>query len=113
MLTITYKIIRKLIANRLKLLIPKLVDKQQTEFVHGMTITNNLRAYQLAKEFARVSKQEIYFLKLDFSKAYYQVDHIFIWNTMGAMGFDPRFIQLIRGLVEGGFSKVHFNGLFT
>lgn len=29
------------------------------------------------------------------------------------MGFDWRFIRLVRGLVEEGFSKVHFNGLFT
>lgn len=29
------------------------------------------------------------------------------------MGFDRRFILLVKGLVEEGFSKVHLNGLFT
>lgn len=113
MLTIIYKIISKIIANRLKLLIPQLVDDQQTGFVHGNSITDNLLAYHLAEEFARLSKQRIAFLKVDFVKAFDRVDHTFIWDTMGAMGFNARFLHLIRGLVEGGNSKVHINGFFT
>lgn len=42
MITMTYKIISKLLANRVKPLIPHLVDRQQTGFVLERSITDNL-----------------------------------------------------------------------
>jgi hypothetical protein len=39
--------------------------------------------------------------------------HTYIWDTLRAMGIAEEFITLIRGLVEAGTAKVHFNGLFT
>lgn len=113
MIMMTYKIISKLLANRLKPLIPRVVDNQQTGFVPGHSITDNLLAFRLGEEFTRASKQKIALLKVDFVKAYDKVEHIFLWDTMEAMGFDYKCIVLVRGLVEEGFLKVHFNGLFT
>lgn len=42
-------------------------------------------------------------MKADFMKAYYHVEHIFIWDTMGALGYH----------VEKAESKVHINSFFT
>lgn len=61
----------------------------------------------------RTTKQKIALLKVDLVKAHDRVEHIFLWETLTAMGFDKKFIALVRGLIEEGFSKVHFNGLFT
>lgn len=48
----------------------------------------------------------------DFVKVYDRVEHVFLWETLVAVGFDHKFISIVRGLMEEGFSKVHFNGMF-
>jgi hypothetical protein len=52
-------------------------------------------------------------LQLDFVKAYDRVDHAFIWAVMQAFGFDPEFIDLVKGLITNATTKFHFNGLFS
>lgn len=56
MFTITDKVINKIITNRMKLLIPQLMDKQHMGFVHDRNITDNPLALCLVKEFAKASK---------------------------------------------------------
>lgn len=51
-------------------------------------------------------------MKTDFLKAYDRVEHIFIWETMLAMGFDKKVVRLAQGLVEQVQSTVHINGKF-
>lgn len=50
MLHMTYTILSKILANRLKPLIPSLVENQQTSFVHSCSITNNLLAFRMGKD---------------------------------------------------------------
>jgi hypothetical protein len=52
-------------------------------------------------------------LQIDFEKAYDRVEHVYIWDVMRKFGFSELYIQLVQGLVVGGSTKVHFNGLFT
>ena len=103
----------KLVANRLKSLLPSLVEQQKMGFVHGRHITDNILAVRLLQEQARKSTQPVAMLQLNYAKAYDRVDHKYLWAIMQAKGFSPEFIHLTRGLTEGSFSKVHFIGLFT
>lgn len=80
MLTTTYKIVSKILAERLKPKLPKLVDQQQTRFITGQCISNNLFAYRLRVELVEEMGQDMIFLKLDFEKAYDRVDHRFVGN---------------------------------
>lgn len=90
-----------------------MVDNQQIGFMSGKSITNNPLAFCLGEEYTRSSKKKVALLKVDFVKANDRVEHIFLWDTLATIGFDHKFILLVKGLVEEGFSKVHFNGLFT
>lgn len=110
MLTLTEKIYAKLLANRIKAPTNKGIDAQQTSFLLGRTITDNLLTYKLAKELITQTKKETVMLKVDFMKAYDHVEHIFIWDLMLAMGFHSKIVQLAKGLVENVESKVHING---
>ncbi|KAL3679581.1 hypothetical protein R1sor_022537 [Riccia sorocarpa] len=110
---ITYKLIGKLLARRLKRLVGFLTSPQQTGFIEGRSIFDNLLGSRLGAEWAEVSSQDALFLKLDFAKAYDRVQHTFMWETLAAMNIDPHFIMLLKGLVTQGSSKVHINGWYT
>jgi hypothetical protein len=89
--------VAKLLANRLKVLLPELVDVQQTGFVQGRHIQDNILAVKLVQEQARRSKNPTAMFLLDFTKAYDRVDYHFLWAVLEAMGFSSEFILLVQG----------------
>jgi hypothetical protein len=108
-----YKIVPKLIANRLWPVIPWLVESQQKGFVHGRQLQDNILGFRLGQELVKAQRLNEFFLKLDFVKAYDRVETNFLWGTMEAMGFCSKFVKLVKGLALLGTTKVHFNGIFT
>jgi hypothetical protein len=113
LLNVPYKVIDKLLANRLARILPDFVDIQQTGFIKGRSIHDNILMLKLIQEKAIREKKPVAMLQIDFEKVYDRVDHEFIWQVMRKIGFTELYIQLVKGLVEGGTEKVHFNGLFT
>ncbi|KAL2629786.1 hypothetical protein R1flu_014472 [Riccia fluitans] len=102
-----------ILSKRLKTIIPRLVDDEQTGFVHGRHITDNIVSLGLCQEFAMAQRKPVIFCKLDFVKAFDRVKHSFLWATMRQMGFSNAVIELTRALVSEGHAKIHMNGRFT
>ncbi|KAL2635505.1 hypothetical protein R1flu_006984 [Riccia fluitans] len=113
LLTLAYKIVGRILARRLKDIVPKLIDAEQTGFIKGRSITDNVLSLGLGQELATARKEPAIFCKLDFVKAFDRINHFFLWATMQRMGFDPAVIDLTRALVSAGHAKVHINGCFT
>lgn len=74
---------------------------------------DNFLAFKLGQEHVVATLQDIIFMKLDFEKAFNQVDHNYLWAMLIAMDLDPFVITLIQGLVCDAKAKVHVNGLFA
>jgi hypothetical protein len=109
-----YKLVSKILASQLKTLLPDLVDLQQTGFVFGRHIQDNILAVKILQEQSRKSKDSLAIMMLlDFTKAYDLVDHKLIRDILERIGFCPEFVTLVQGLITGSSAKVHFNGLFT
>jgi hypothetical protein len=108
-----YKLVAKILASRVKVLLPDLVDAQKTGFVSGRHIQDNILAVKLLQESARKSKDPLAMMLFDFAKAYDLFDHKLIWDVLESMGFCSEFITLVQGLITGSSAKVNFNGLFT
>ena len=89
LLNCPYKIIAKILANRLKDLLPELVDHQQTGFVQGRHVQDNVMTLRMVQERVQHSKTPIAMLQLDLQKAYDRVDHEFMWALLAAYGFSP------------------------
>ena len=69
-----YKIYSKIMANRLKGFLPKLISEEQTGFVPGRSILDGIITIQETIHSARKSKEPCMFMKLDIQKAYDMVD---------------------------------------
>ncbi|KAL3698377.1 hypothetical protein R1sor_012453 [Riccia sorocarpa] len=99
LLTMTYKIVANIIALRLKDILPRLIDTQQTGFVTGRNIIDNILSLRLGQEWAQATNQDTIFVKLDFMKAYDRVAHWFLWDTLATMGMGEETAQRIKSLV--------------
>lgn len=81
---VLYKIITKVIVNRLKPLLLKVMDLKQTSFILGRNITSNIIIYQKVLHTFR-RKKGIFrdmLIKLDLEKAYDRLEWPFIKDTL-------------------------------
>ncbi|KAL3694356.1 hypothetical protein R1sor_008007 [Riccia sorocarpa] len=113
LLNIGYKIISKILPNRLGEIAGTIVDLEQKGFIKGRAISDNVLKFLISQEWAELSQEPTLFVKLEFFKAYDLVNHEYLWATMKAMGFHSKFITLTQGLVQGSVSKIHVNGQFS
>ena len=110
---VVYKILSKVLANRLKRVLPSIIHESQSGFVPGRLITDNiLVAYEcfhyLKKK--KTGKDGFLGLKLDMSKAYDRVEWQFLERMMSKMGFPRRYVQLIMGCVTSTSFSILVNG---
>ena len=85
-----YQILAKTLKNRLCLVLPHLISENQSAFIIGRSIIDNiLIAFEINHFLARKRQQKMSFtaLKIDISKAYDRVNWIFLQKAMMKMGF--------------------------
>ncbi|OAE26480.1 hypothetical protein AXG93_815s1430 [Marchantia polymorpha subsp. ruderalis] len=103
----------KILAGRLQLLLQKIVFPQQTGFIKGRQMLDNVLALWMAQDAAKTIKRKGMFVKLDFEKAYDRVEHNYLWDTMNKCGLGQQFTALVKGLTLGASTAVHINGAKT
>lgn len=109
---VLYKIIAKVLSNRVRVLLPDIITKNQFAFVPGRSIPDNvLLAFELLhymKQKKRGGEGEVA-LKLDVSKAYDRVNWGFLKHQMVQMGFSIKWISWIMLCVTTMSYYVRFN----
>ena len=110
LLNVVYKIGSGCIAKRLRTLLPKLIDEDQTGFMQNRYIGDNLRLIYDLIDY--VNKQNIpgMLLNCDFEKAFDSIDWGFMFKVLEAFGFGEGFIRWIRTFYNGIRSTVVVNG---
>ena len=100
---VLYKIFSKVLANRLKRVLPKIISEHQSVFLKGRLITDNiLVAFETLQYMKNHNSGNTGFmaLKLDMSKAYDQVEWSFLKAMMIQMGFNDRWVALIMECIS-------------
>ena len=100
---VLYKIIAKVLANRLKRVLPKCISDHQSAFVPGRSILDNA---MVAIEVIHHMKSKVrgktgcVALKLDISKAYDRMDWDYLKEVMRRMGFNDKWVHWMTMCVE-------------
>jgi hypothetical protein len=110
---VVYKIIAKVLANRLKKILPQIISESQSAFVPGRLISDNiLIAFETLHHMQHMkgNQQGYMALKLDMSKTYDRVEWAFLENIMLKMGFNISWVSMIMECVRTVSYSVLING---
>ncbi|XP_061999224.1 uncharacterized protein LOC133716539 [Rosa rugosa] len=100
---VIYKICSKVIANRLKLILPSVISHFQSAFVPGRLITDNILVANEVAHFVhnkRDGSEGYMALKLDLSKAYDRMEWFFLRKLMERFGFNSSWIEMVMQCVS-------------
>jgi len=112
---VVYKVISKILANRLMKILPDIVSCYQSAFVPGRLIADNiLVAYESIHAIKKKQgRRGLCAVKLDMHKAYDRVEWIYLKQIMLKMGFHPQWVDIIMSCVTTVKYNICFNGMET
>lgn len=109
---VLYRIISKVLANRLRRVLPKLISLSKFGFVQDRTVTDNIPvAFEILHHMKWKTKGKLggVVLKVDISKVYDRVDWGYLKCIIIKMGFDTRWVRLIMECVSSVRYSIFLN----
>ena len=103
-----YKILTKILANRIKTILPEIISGEQT-----CSIFNNIF---LIRDTIKINKEKnttLYILQIDQEKAFDKIDHNCLKETLQQLGFSELFLQFIKILDKNNTSYITNNGFLS
>lgn len=113
LLTVDYKILAKTLANRVKKILSDLIHPDQSGFLKGRNIGNNVRLIIDIIEYTESEQIPGAILLLDIQKAFDSVSHDFLCCVLRKFNFSNEFIDWIKVFYSGRKSYVSNYGNLT
>ncbi|CAH9113182.1 unnamed protein product [Cuscuta europaea] len=110
---VVYKFFSKVLASRLKEILGSLIGENQSAFIPGKSIVDNIIVAFETQHFLKrkcYGKEGFVTLKLDMSKAYDTVNWFFLKDIMLRRGFEERWVNIIMQCVSNVSNYVKFDG---
>ncbi|CAL5191793.1 unnamed protein product [Lathyrus oleraceus] len=105
-----YRLISKILAARLRLVIGKLVSPFQTAFIEGRQLFDGVVVLNEILDFAKRKRRKCMVLKVDFEKAYDCVSWGFLKFMLRKMGFGELWMKWMEGTVFSSSVSILVNG---
>ncbi|GKV32613.1 hypothetical protein SLEP1_g41207 [Rubroshorea leprosula] len=105
-----YKLLAKVLANRLKMVMEGIISESQTAFIGGRQLVDSVLVLNEAVHEVKWRKQESFILKADFEKAYDCVDWGFLDWMMNRMGFGVKWRKWMRECLSTARISILING---
>lgn len=110
LLNVDYKIVARLVADRVKKVIGSVIGEQQVCAVPGRRISDNLVLLRDVIHYAQSNNMVCLLESVDLEKAYDRVSHQFLFQVLEVLGFPGQMVKVIRGLYLNIVSQVLVNG---
>ena len=91
-----YKLLTKVLANRLIMFLPKLINEDQTGYVPNRYIGCNIRKLEDCIQFLNNHRKQGIILNIDYEKAFDSLNHQLILKTLNHLNFGTKFISYIK-----------------
>jgi len=113
LLNIDYKIISKVILNKLKPISKSIVSSSQTCGVKGRSIFDNLHFLRNVFDYCKARDLPCIALCFDQAKAFDRIEHRYLLHILERLGLGPNIIKLITLLYTDIYSSVLINGFLS
>ena len=107
------KIFTKTYANRISIMLDKLIHPAQTAYIPGRSVHDNLRMFEFYKNYCNKYDVDAVLMSLDARKAFDSVDHKYMFRTLKHYGFSDEFIGVIRLFYNEIKADILVNGFKT
>ena len=96
LLSTDFKILAKALANRLKIALPDIVGPEQSGFMEGRHIHDNIRKTMDIIAHVSRKKERVFVASLDFQKCFDRIEHESIFSALKFFEFPDNYIDWIR-----------------
>eukprot|EP00253_Pinus_taeda_P012127 PITA_12127 len=110
---IIYKIVSKVVALRLKPVLPHIISPEQSSYVEGRQITDGIILTHEIIHSLKQSRKPGMLLKIDLSKAFDSISWDYMQKVLHAFGFDNAWIRWVSSLISSAFFSILINGIPT
>ncbi|GKD16416.1 putative RNA-directed DNA polymerase, eukaryota, reverse transcriptase zinc-binding domain protein [Tanacetum coccineum] len=105
-----YKVIAKVLANRLLQVVNSVVSEVQSAYIKGRQIIDRPLMVNEIINWASKKNKQLFLFKVDFEKAFESLDWRFLDHTMDQMGFSLKWRNWIKGCLNSAYGSVIVNG---
>ncbi|XP_022003012.1 uncharacterized protein LOC110900430 [Helianthus annuus] len=104
------KVVTKILASRLKMVMDFLVSDVQTTYIEGRSILEGPLIINELISWAKNRKRKIVLFKVDFEKAFYSLSWEFLESILSQMGFPDLWRKWVMGVLSTARTSVLVNG---
>ncbi|XP_062820103.1 V-set and immunoglobulin domain-containing protein 1 isoform X1 [Anolis carolinensis] len=108
---VDYKIFTKILSNRIKEKIPKIIYEDQYGFIKNRKIADPIRNILNTLNHTTANSSKLLILKLDFHKAFDSINHKYLSKICEASGMGEKICNVLKEIYSGNKAVINVNGI--